>query len=239
MRTAYLVIHGINTPYHAGKAYADQFRQILKDEGFEGDVFSNAYGMIATWTFAIPFVRRLVLRPVIYMTRENLKRLCANYDRVVIVAHSNGTAVIWRALDEAQVWDKPNNIYIGAFGGIIRCSYNFQRLARRAKAVFNYCSTKDRVVHFLPRLVGRGSSGYYGFRYRPQYHKGAIKGKPANTDIAREKVWIPEQNAPSNHPLVINIRSPLNPPSHGDYVSQPKYVVRFLHEIHRYFSENN
>jgi hypothetical protein len=183
------------------------FRKLLNENNDTGQVYNGGYGMVGTWTMVIPLIRHAIHRPLIYTLKERIEELSRDYEKVIIMAHSNGTHIVARALEKAdEIWD---NIYLCLFGGTLHCSYDFKRMYRKVRAVFNFCSTSDRVIQWLPLLISRGNSGYWGFRHRD--------GTKADVNINFEGVWCPITES-DRFPYVFNIHA--NGQKHSDWVSK-------------------
>ena len=224
MNHAYLILHGINTPPAVSAKYLSDFKSLMAEKGDSGEVYDGSYGKVSTWMLALPWIGKLIHRPIIHMMKVKLERLSQDHRRLIIIAHSNGTHIVTRAMEQSR--RNFNNVYLGLFGSTVRCRYNFHNLYGEVKAVWNFCSTKDKVIHFLPKLIGRGSSGYWGFRR----HSGA----KAIVDEELEVAWNPQKQW-DYYPQVINCH--YNYASHGDWIDSPKFIRVFLTEVHKHILE--
>lgn len=178
--------------------------------------------MVGTWTMIIPIIRHAIHKPIIYTIKERIEELSRDYEKVIIMAHSNGTHVVTRALEKSyEIW---NNVYLCLFGATLHCKYDFKKLYYKVRSVFNFCSTGDRVIQWMPFLISRGNSGYWGFRHRD--------GTKANTEIAFEGVWCPV-NKSDLYPYVFNIHE--NEQRHSDWVSKA-WAKRAIKEVNAFIS---
>lgn len=218
MSHCYLIIHGINTNKSESACLLKDFKTLLKDLRCDAEVIDGSYGLVKTWHLAIPFIGRAIHGIITHMMGQRIERLSKEYDEVIILAHSNGTHVALRSIEKLE---DVKNIYLGLFGGTIRCSYNFEHIEGKVPGVFNFCSTRDWVVNWWPKIIGRGSSGHYGFRYK--------HGQKANTHNGRELVWNEKIGA---HPFVLNYH--INNVKHSQWIEKPKYFHKFMQEFSKY-----
>src|SRR6056297_2700502 len=123
--TCYVIVHGVNTDKKEELAHEQNFKEILKkNELSVNNLYNIKYGMLPLWILLIPFLSKYVHSPLINVVSNQLEILSQSYKNVVILAHSNGTHIISRAIEQASV----DNIYLGLYGSTLKCRYNFTKM---------------------------------------------------------------------------------------------------------------
>jgi len=220
----YLIVHGIETSRIESEDHYWKFKFLLNSVGDNSDVIDGSYGyMPVAWN--IINICEFIIRPyLIFNLRRRIEDLCQQYEKVVIIAHSYGTYLTIKALEASN---NVSGISLGLFGGILHCSYDFRKLYDKVRVVFNFCSTKDRVV-FCSILLGKGQSGFWGFRHRGLH--------TADTTMKFEPVWLPIANADYKFPYVINCH--FNNANHCDWIKDSQYIEYFLTKL-KEFNNNH
>ncbi len=151
-----VLIHGIRT-------YAP-WQELLKSELETKDTktFTIGYGYFDAFRFWFPFIFR---RFPINRVKQQVRNIQTNHpkDKIIVVAHSYGTYVISKIID-----DNPD-IKIHRLllcGSIIKNSFRWDKLARLPQGgIINDCGTKDIWPVLAKSLSwGYGSSGRFGFQ---------------------------------------------------------------------------
>ncbi len=213
----YLIIHGIETDRLESENHYRKFKIYLNSIGDTSDIFDGSWGYFPVlWN--VFNACEFIIRPyIIWQLRLRIEDLCKEYEKVIIIAHSYGTFLSIKALEQSN---NVSGIYLGFFGSILHCKYDFRILYNKVKAVFNFCSTKDQVV-FFSILLGKGQAGYWGFRHRGFY--------TADTTMKFEPVWLPIAGADDKFPYVINCH--FNEASHYDWIKRQIYIEYFLTKL--------
>jgi pimeloyl-ACP methyl ester carboxylesterase len=121
--------------------------------------------------------------------------------RFSCVAHSNGTYLVAKALEEYPAVQFERIVFAGS---VVRRAFPWHKFTDRVTAVMNYVATADWVVAFFPKLFEQlriqdlGSAGHDGFdpvtsgvmqvRYVRGGHSAAL-GEEHWNDIARFVVY--------------------------------------------------
>lgn len=215
----YFTSHGIRTKRKEVDLLEKNFQSILNKRKDDGDVHHCSYGHIPAWCL-IPPLGSIINAPIIFMARRQLERLSRLYKTVIVILYSNGTWVGMRAIENSKKIN--NNLHVILFGSTLRCSFDFTKLEGKVRTVTNFCSVKDNVIRFFPRLINMGNAGYYGFR--------TFEGMEANVEIKDEKVWTPDEAWDrSPFPQVTNIHH--NTVSHSGWFETDKYIMGALDRV--------
>ena len=161
VRNVIVTIHGIRK----GDTMKALRGLIKRDECFSDYVIETLdYGYVYAIVNYIPILRSITAK----LVASFLHRIQYQYPHanVTVLAHSNGTWAIGRAL---ETWkEKSPFFYIHKlqklllFGSVLKRNFDWNRFENIE--VTNFVSANDKVVLFAKPFYGMGWSGRYGFK---------------------------------------------------------------------------
>lgn len=157
MKNVIVTIHGIRK----GDTMQQLRVLISEDKLFEDCIIEGIdYGYVRALVNYIPFVRRLTTKYIISF----LRRISYQYPyaQITVIAHSNGTWAVGRALEKGRREAKFNINKLVLFGSVLKRKFDWNRF--KAIKVYNFYSSNDKVVLLAKPFYGMGWSGRYGFK---------------------------------------------------------------------------
>jgi len=186
VRNVIVTIHGIRK----GDTMKELRGLIKQNECFRDYVIEPLdYGYVHAVINYIPILRSITAK----LVASFLKRIYYQYPhaRVIVIAHSNGTWAVGRALEKRRknVDFKIDKLLL--FGSVLKRNFDWNRFENIE--VTNFVSANDKVVLFAKPFYGMGWSGRYGFKTdAPNLHQIQIDtghtGFIAEYDIIRNVV---------------------------------------------------
>jgi pimeloyl-ACP methyl ester carboxylesterase len=162
---------------------------------------TSSYGYFPMAPFLAAAQRRKKVEWLMDQYAQALSRYPKARRKFSCVAHSNGTYLVAKALEEYPAVQFERIVFAGS---VVRRAFPWHKFTDRVQAVMNYVATADWVVAFFPKLFEQlriqdlGSAGHDGFapvtsgvmqvRYVHGGHSAAL-GEEHWNDIARFVVY--------------------------------------------------
>lgn len=153
VHTHIITIHGIKS---SGKPLED-FSKKLQTDLHIGHVTNIDYKYLLASLNYLPWVRNILQEYV----AARLATLTYKYpeSRTLIIAHSNGTWMLARAIEKYYSKFRVDNVFL--FGSVIETDFDWSKYPDIK--VQNYIGKKDKVLLFSKWMYGMGQSGRKGF----------------------------------------------------------------------------
>lgn len=185
LRRLVILVHGIRTQAE----WQGPIRHLFESDGHT-TVEPAGYEYFDVFRFLCPFwTRRRPVEVVLGKVREAIELHRNKYDELVIVAHSFGTYILGKILeDNPEI--KPERVLL--CGSILRASYRWRFLPNRPRVILNEAGSRD-IWPILAKSVtwGYGSTGTFGFKspgIRDRFHDAAHSDY--FKDGFAEKYWV-------------------------------------------------
>lgn len=162
---------------------------------------TSSYGYFPMAPFLAAAQRRKKVEWLMDQYAQAVSRYPKARQRFSCIAHSNGTYLVAKALEEYPAVQFERIVFAGS---VVRQAFPWQNFTDRVTAVLNYVATADWVVAFFPKLFEQlriqdlGSAGHDGFdpvtsdviqvRYVRGGHSAAL-GEEHWKDIAKFVVY--------------------------------------------------
>jgi pimeloyl-ACP methyl ester carboxylesterase len=167
---------------------------------------SLSYGYLDLLRFLVPGLRRGTIRHL----KDQLALLARENEdaRVSVIAHSFGTYVVSRLLDQEPSIRLNRVVFCGS---VVPPRYNWHRIAGKIdnKPVVNECGTRDPWPVLATLTLGYGASGTFGFqhtevlnRFHDLAHSGFFRSE------FYEIHWVPLWLQPDAPPKSLAYRPP-------------------------------
>lgn len=198
------VVHGIRDAGYWTQKIARHIKSIAEGDGTGGVKFAmvtSSYGYFPMAPFLIAGQRRKKVEWLMDQYVQAVSRYKNARANFFCVAHSNGTYLVAKALEEYPAVRFERIVFAGS---VVHHEYPWNAVSDRAKSILNYVATSDWVVAYFPKLFQQmrlqdlGSAGHDGFvtdrpglfqvRYVPGGHSAALQETHWN-EIARFIVY--------------------------------------------------
>ncbi len=154
VKTNIITIHGIKTD---GDDLYNLSKKLKEDLDIDKVTNIDYRYLLASLNY-LPWVRNILQE---YLAAR-LALLTYKYPRskTLILAHSNGTWMLGKAIERYYPKFRIDNIFL--FGSVLKRNFNWARYEAR---VINFIGEHDKVLLFSKTLYGMGWSGRYGFKW--------------------------------------------------------------------------
>jgi hypothetical protein len=154
VKTNLITVHGIKTK---GDNLYKLSEKLKKDLDIDKVTNINYRYLLASLNY-LPWVRNILQE---YLAAR-LSLLTYKYpkSKTLILAHSNGTWMLGKAIERYHSKFRIDNIFL--FGSVLKRNFNWGRYPEAQ--VINFIGGHDKVLLFSKTLYGMGWSGRYGFK---------------------------------------------------------------------------